>query len=90
VKHREGRTVRLAWPADEDCAQPIDRALDWTTAGPWTYALGSFAAMQSLNGCAPWIVRIRGQLAGVYHSLDAAKRVIERAARAAGYEVDVE
>jgi hypothetical protein len=90
VVHGEGRAIRLAWRAidGDDADGDPGSQLAWETTGAWTYALGTFATLQSLNGMAPWCVRIRGRTFGTYRSLDAARRLVEGAALAAGYALE--
>jgi hypothetical protein len=61
--------------------------MEWTTIGPWTYALGSFATIKGCGGLSPWAVYVDGKLYGSYHSLGVARLIIENAAIAAGHEV---
>jgi hypothetical protein len=90
MDHGERGAARLAWRLVDNVPPTPDpeSKLEWDGSKAWTYSLGAFGTMQSLNGSAPWVVRIRGRPAGVYRSLDAARRALERAAREAGHEIE--
>ena len=61
--------------------------LEWTTIGAWHYALGRFGTIKGFSGPAPWVVRIGRHIFGLYQSLDAARRDLERAAFIAGRHI---
>jgi hypothetical protein len=61
--------------------------MEWTTVGPWTYALGRFGTIKGFGGFSPWAVYVGGRLYGVYRSLGVARIAIESAASAAGHEI---
>ena len=62
--------------------------LRWHTAGAWRYALGDFGCISGFGGLSPWAMRIRGRSAGLYRTLDAARRALERAALDEGFLID--
>lgn len=62
--------------------------LQWTTIGPWTYALGKFGTVRSFSGLPPWLVRVKGRFVGDFETQQRARAALEQAARAAHYGVD--
>ena len=64
-----------------------DGRLEWATIGAWRYALGDFGIIQGFGGISPWVVRIRGRLAGMFRTLGDARSALEAAAREAGYRI---
>jgi hypothetical protein len=83
MQHGGSRSFRLS-PLP---AEPFERPkLRWTTTGAFTYSLGPVGTM-SLNRDKAWSVRMGG-LTIEFRSLDAARKVIERAARSEGYEIE--
>jgi hypothetical protein len=86
MDHGINRSARLAPMIDDSETTPRGR-LVWKTIGAWRYTLGSFGTIQGFSGLAPWSVRIGGRPAGLYSTLEEARRAVETAARSAGYKV---
>ena len=81
--HGGNRSTRID-PAPDDCE--AQGSLEWRTIGAWRYALGDYGIIQGFGGMAPWTVRIRGHLAGMFRTLEAARQLLERCARDEGYD----